>query len=187
MPCNSAAGPRTRVMICMLFACIVASACNSDDATSPGTSTQSTASFILNGGTYSNTAVELRDNTHGIWRISANGRLLGVLDCLGTFGATSSKRVVFTVVLPVSTPGTHTWIDPKGAVLSASGVFLDVYDQGQSARSYTAVEGSSVITQVADKGGQVVGTFSGLLRSSSDGSIITISNGAFSLTRLSDQ
>ena len=178
---------RVRAMVCVLGACAVLCACNSDDGTSPGTSTQSTVSFILNGGSYSNSAVELRDNTHGMWRISSNGRLLGVLDCLGTFGATSSKRVVFTIAVPASTTGTHAWIDPKGAVLSASGVFLDVYEQGQSAHSYTAVEGNSVLTLVSDKGGQIVGTFSGLLRSATDGGIITISNGAFSLTRLADQ
>jgi hypothetical protein len=161
--------------------------CDSSDSTGPDDTTQSSLSFILNGMPYSNTAVELRDNGRGIWLTASTGRLMAVLDGIGSFGGTTSRRIVATITIPENTPGPQSWIDPKGAVLSFSGVFLDIYEQSGSATSYQAVQGSTTLSIVGGVGEQIDGSFSGSLRSTSDGSIITISSGAFSLTRLADQ
>jgi hypothetical protein len=161
--------------------------CGSDGGTSPSTTTHSTASFILNGSPYSNTSVELRDNAGGIWLTLSTGHFFGSLDVLGTFGATITKRVILTVTIPGSTVGSYDWIDPQGGVLSNSGVFLQIHDQEGTVRDYRAVQGSTILTAVGAEAAQVDGTFSGSLRAASDGGIITISNGVFSLTRLSNQ
>jgi hypothetical protein len=88
--------------------------------------------------------------------------------------------------MPASNPGTHPWIDPEGAVLSASGLFLDIYEQDGSVQSYQAVQGSTVLGVFRAVGEQTEGSFEGSLRSSIDGGIITVSNGTFSLTRISN-
>ena len=91
-----------------------------------------------------------------------------------------------TLTIPSPAPGTYDWIDAKGAVLSASGLFLEIH-HASGITVYQAVQGQTVVTAVGLIGSQVEGRFTGTLRSTTDGSIITISGGAFSLTRLSDQ
>jgi len=161
--------------------------CDSEDSTGPDSQTQSSLSFILNGQPWSNTAVEMDDNRRGIWLIEDDGTMMAVLDAFASVGGTSSRRIVATITIPKTSPGPHAWIDPQGAVLSDSGIFLDIYESAGSVNQYQAVEGSTTLSSIGDVGDQVEGTFSGTMRSATDGSIITISNGSFSLTRLQNQ
>ncbi|MFZ1729747.1 MAG: hypothetical protein WBQ23_06410 [Bacteroidota bacterium] len=176
-------------IIALVFCTIllILTGCDSDNGTGPSTATNSSAAFILNGSPYSNTSVDLRDKTGGIWLIQSDDRMIGMLDVLASFNGTSTNRVLLTLTIPASHVGTYDWIDPKGAVLSNSGVFLEIQEPGGVIREYQAVQGSTVVALVGAETAQVDGTFTGSLRSTSDGSIITISNGVFSITRLKDQ
>jgi hypothetical protein len=176
---------RIAATLCCLF--VLVSGCSSDDANGPSATTNSSAAFILNGSPWSNTSVELRDNAGGIWLTQSDGKFFGSLDVLASFNGTNTNRVIFTLTVPASAVGTYDWIDPQGAVLSNSGVFLEIHQPGGTVRGYQAVQGSTVLTIVGAEDAQVDGTFTGSLRSTSDGSIITISNGVFSLTRLKNQ
>lgn len=177
---------RTTFPTILLLLLLPLTACDDDDVTGPAVQTNSTLSFILNGAPYSNTPVELRDNARGIWLDVASNRVMGILDALATFGGTETRRVGATLTIPSPAPGTYDWIDAKGAVLSASGLFLEIH-HASGITVYQAVQGQTVVTAVGLIGSQVEGRFTGTLRSTTDGSIITISGGAFSLTRLSDQ
>jgi len=174
-------------LFCLPAVLLLCAGCDSDDGNSPVIPTRSNVSFILNGTPYSNTNVELRDNVRGMWLTASTGRLYGALDALASIDATGSKRIVFTITIPAKNPGKHDWIDPQGAVLSNSGVFLEVHEGNGAVNIYQAVQGSTTLGTLANVGAQIEGSFSGVLRSTTDGSIVTISNGVFSLTRLTDQ
>jgi hypothetical protein len=161
--------------------------CNSSDPDGPQTPTNSSVSLFLNGGAYSNTRLDLLDNVRGASLNTSTRVTTAILDALGTFSSGETKRVVLTLTVPTPAPGTYAWTDPKGAVLTASGLFLSVYGADQSTATWQPVQGSSTVTLFGGVGEQITGSFNGTLRNTVDGAIINVSNGLFTITRSADQ
>lgn len=180
---------RTSTLLAVLIVMIgvLSSGCDDDPPVTPTETTNSSVSFIMTGASHPNTNVDLRDTQRGVWRIARNGSMLGVLDALATFDGTTRRRVLLTITLPSMTAGAHAWVDPQGAVLSSCGIFLDIHDGSTGVETWHPVQGGTTVQQIAAVGGQITGTFSGTMRSTRSGSIVTVTNGVFSITRTSDQ
>ena len=175
-----------RTLAALLIASLCA-ACSNSDPVGTQTPTNSTVSLFLNGGAYSNTRLDLLDKVRGASLNTSTRVTTAILDALGTFSSGETKRVVLTLTIPTPAPGTYAWVDPKGAVLTASGLFLSVYGADQSSATWQPTQGSSTVTLFGGVGEQITGSFSGALRNTLDGSILNFSNGLFSITRSADQ
>ncbi|NOY05816.1 MAG: hypothetical protein GXO82_04160 [Chlorobi bacterium] len=168
-----------------LFVSFLISACSNDSSpTTPSTTTNSSARFILNGSPYANVSIDIRDNVNGAWLDNSTKRVTGILDAPATFSTGSIKRTVFTLTLPEGKTGTFQWIDAKGGVLSESGVFIDIYDGSTRTHTLQAMSGTTRVTVFGSIGDSIAGTFSGTLRLKETGDIISLSSGSFTFTRL---
>ncbi len=172
----------------ILFASISITSCSDDsNGNTPTTNTNSTISAIFNGATFSNTQVNMIDKSRGAFMNNNDSSILGILDAIATFSSSEMRRVIFTITNPEGKTGTFAWVDPKGAVLSSSGVFFDIYAADQTHQTYQPVQGSTIITKFGNVSEQIEGTFNGTMRNTTNGQIITLTNGTFSITRLKNQ
>lgn len=171
----------------LLLAALALPGCGDNDPVTPGQPTNSTVSLFLNGGAYSNVRVDLLDKTRGASLKPSTPVTTAILDALGSFSNGEAKRVVLTLTIPAAGVGTFAWVDPKGAVLSSSGLFLSLYAADQTSETWQPVQGSTAVSSFGDVGGQIAGTFSGTLRNTLNGSIVNVSSGVFSITRTANQ
>jgi hypothetical protein len=170
-----------------VFPVLILASCGKDDPAGPAAATNSSARCILNGDPFSNAQLILQSTSHGAWVTASTGRVTGAMDAIGSFSGGESRRVVFTITIPEAKTGVFAWIDPQGAVLSASGVFLEIYNSDQTAARYQPVQGSTTVSKFGNVTEQIEGSFSGTLRNTTDGRLVSVSNGTFGLTRLANQ
>jgi hypothetical protein len=184
---NASSHALAALTLAAVLLAVLCPACSTSDPVGSQTPTNSSLSLFLNGGVYSNTRMDLFDNVRGASRNTSTRVTTAILDALGTFSNGETKRVVLTLTLPTPAPGSYAWVDPKGAVLTASGLFLSVYGADQSSATWQPTQGSSTVTLYGGVGEQITGSFNGALRNTLDGSIVNVSNGLFSITRSADQ
>jgi hypothetical protein len=174
-------------LLIVVFPVLMLASCDKDDPAGPAAATNSSARCILNGDPFSNAQLIMQSTSHGAWVTTSSGRATGAMDVIGSFSGGDTRRVIFTITIPEAKTGGFAWIDPQGAVLSPSGVFLEIYNPDQTVSRYQPVQGSTTVSKFGNVTEQIEGSFSGTLRNTNDGRLVSVSNGTFGLTRLANQ
>jgi hypothetical protein len=168
-----------------LLALILLVSCGGKDPTSVGDTLQTGSNgVILSGGTFARTAINFTDSTAVAIFDSSKNRTAYTASGSAVFAkrvAGTPREVLASLTFPGDNTGTFQW-DDLTAQASGTGLTLTI-----DSVVYKAVSGQTNVAEYANVGGAVSGTFSGSLKNSSTGEVITIESAKFSAKRGPDK